>query len=416
MSKDVKLELEFYDQQEAFVFSNARHVCMGAGIAGGKTIGGVARSIRAAYGEIGDHQIQTPNLGFITAPTYVMLRDATLRTFMEMADPFIKNFYRSEMRAVMTNNSEIVFRSASEPDRLRGPSISWWFGDEAAMYTKRVWDVMVGRTRQYGKAGYKWLATSPRGRNWIWKEFVETPKKDYELINAPTWANPHLEDDYILDLLATYDEDTRRQEIEGEFIANRGVIYSEFRRELHVTRPPRHDEWDYVVAGVDFGYNNPSVIEVVGQNSDGYKRVLYEDYARRRTDDELARVAAQLRDEFQIDTFFCDPSDPPAIAKLVEAGCHAVTADNEVLAGISEVKRNLRRLHGKPVLTVSPECANTIAEMEQYEWLVDKGGGTRDKPRKSFDHAMDALRYALMGLAANGGSSGTMTVDTYRAV
>lgn len=408
--------IELYDQQYDFVYSNVPNVCMGAGIGSGKTIAGCYRALLAAYGEIGDQKIRTPNLGMITAPTYVMLRDATLRTFMELAEPFIKDFVKSEMKAVMHNGSEILFRSTSDPEKLRGPSISWWFGDEAALYSYKTWTVMLGRTRQFGKGGYKWLATSPRGRNWVWREFVQAGRSDYQLITAPTWANPHLEDEYVLSLLEGYDEDTRRQEVEGEFLANQGVIYTEFMREVHVTKTRPNHEFDYVVAGVDFGYNNPSVIEVVGQNSDGYKRVLYEDYARRRTDDELARAAAQLRDEFQIDTFFCDPSDPVAISKLVEAGCHAVQADNEVLAGISEVKRNLRRLHGKPALTFSPECANTIAEMEQYEWLVDKGGGTRDKPRKSFDHAMDALRYALMGLAANGGGSSTMNVDTYRAM
>lgn len=412
----VSLDLSFYEQQYDFVYADERHVAIGAGIGSGKTVAGCARSVFASYGKIGDRLIRTPNLGMITAPTYVMLRDATLRTFMEMAAPFIKTFVKSEMKAVMTNGSEILFRSTSDPEKLRGPSISWWYGDEASLYPKKVWTIMMGRTRQFGASGSKWLTYSPRGRNWVWQEFIQNQRPDYRHINAPTWANPFLHEDFVLDLLESYDEDTRRQEIEGEYLANQGVIYTEFSRDLHVTRTRPGAEFDYVVAGVDFGYNNASVIEVVGLNHDGYKRVLHEDYERRRTDDDLARTAAQLRDEFNIDTFFCDPSDPAAIRKLEELGCHAVGANNDVLAGINEVKRNLRRLHGKPALTISPECANTISEMEQYEWLADKGGGVRDKPRKSFDHAMDALRYALMGLAASGSASGTMVVDTRRTV
>lgn len=411
----VSIDLSFYEQQYDFVYANERHVSMGAGIGSGKTLAGNARAFLASQGQIGDQKIPVPNLGMITAPTYVMLRDATLRTFMEINAPFVKDFIKSEMKAVMFNGSEILFRSTSDPEKLRGPSLSWWYGDEASLYPYKVWTIMVGRTRQFGRAGYKWLTFSPRGRNWTWREFVQLARPDYRLINAPTWANPFLADDFILDLLESYDEDTRRQEIEGEFLANQGTIYTEFNRDLHTSKARPNATWDYVVAGVDFGFNNPSVIEVVGVNGDGYKRVLHEDYARQRTDDDLARTAAQLRDEFNIDTFFCDPSDPPAIRKLQEAGCHAVAANNEVLAGINEVKRNLRRFHGKPALTISPECAYTISEMEQYEWLMDKGGGKRDKPRKSFDHAMDALRYALMGLAAQGGGAGgTMAMETSR--
>ncbi len=46
---------------------------------------------------------------------------------------------------------------------------------------------------------------------------------------------------------------------------------------------------------------------------------------------------------------------------------------------------------GRPLLTVDPRCTNLIREFETYEWMPD-----RDKPRKAFDHALDALRYAIM--------------------
>ena len=47
----------------------------------------------------------------------------------------------------------------------------------------------------------------------------------------------------------------------------------------------------------------------------------------------------------------------------------------------------------KNVLTVSPSCTNLIKELQAYKW---KESETKDEPRKTFDHAVDALRYGCV--------------------
>lgn len=75
-----------HPKQAAFISSPSRHLAMVGGIGSGKSQGGAVRSLRAAYGWVGDQRIETPNLGVVTAPTYPMLRDATIRTFRDVAD------------------------------------------------------------------------------------------------------------------------------------------------------------------------------------------------------------------------------------------------------------------------------------------------------------------------------------------
>src|SRR5574343_237324 len=127
----VTISLSRYPMQGRFVGSRAREAAFVGGIGSGKTWAGCIRALSASQGIVGKRALmQTPNIGVITAPTYPMLRDATLRTFLDLSGPAVARFNRNEMTATMRNGSEVLFRTASEPDRLRGPSISWWFGDE----------------------------------------------------------------------------------------------------------------------------------------------------------------------------------------------------------------------------------------------------------------------------------------------
>lgn len=396
--------LNLHPKQEEYVNSQAHHAAFIGGIGSGKSWAGCVRALLASMGEIGGQAIPVPNLGVITAPTYPMLRDATLRTWIELADEYIPGFDRGmlnkgEMVARLPNGSEVLFRSTEHPDRLRGPSIAWWFGDEAALYPATVRRIMVGRLRQGGALGYDWVATTPRGRNWVWQTYARQRRQDYLLVTATSAENVFLDRDIIEMWEAEYSGDFARQELLGEFVAFEGLIYADFEPGRHVTRT-RPETFARVIAGVDWGFANPGVIIVVGVDYDGRAHVLAEAYERRRRVEEWAEVAAQMRDLWGISGFFCDPSEPDYIKIFRERGLKAEAADNAVLPGIQTVKNALAvRPDGRPGLTISPDCMNLLGEFEQYQWAENRHG-IKDEPVKASDHALDALRYAMMAAAA----------------
>lgn len=406
-------EIELYGPQFDFVTADEHYLAFVGGIGSGKSVSGCARGIAASQGVIGGTRIRTPNLGIITAPTYPMLRDATLRTFLEMAGGLVKEFNKSESRALMRNGSEILFRSTEHPERLRGPSISWWYGDEAALYLPKVWQIMIGRLRQYGLHGYAWITTTPKGRNWIWQKFVQAVRKGYRLLKVSTLANPYLDSAFVQGLIEEFVGDFAAQELYGEFVAFEGLIFSEFDRSKHITTA-RPSEFKTVVAGVDWGWKNPGVITVLGVDTDGRMWGLHEEYRRERRIEEWAAVAKELRDTYNIKQFFCDPSEPDYIKAFIEKGCKAEAANNEVNSGIQRVKNRLVvRADGKPRLIFSPGFVWTFSEFDQYQWKpTPKGEGFRDEPLKANDHALDALRYAVMGVDAP--KRREMTVETSR--
>lgn len=388
-----------HPKQMAFINNSAHHSAIVGGIGSGKSEGGAIRAVRAAYGVIGDARVPTPNIGMVTAPTWDMLRDASIRTFLKVAGDLVVDFKKADRIAVMKNGSEAIFRTADDPDHLRGPNITWWWGDESAYYHRDVRRVMVGRLRQHGH-GYDWNTTTPKGRNHIYQVFIieHADDPDYYIARVRTRDNGFLDEDYIKSLESEYEGEYAKQELEGEFVSFEGLIYPEFSRDRHVVSDPNDiPRWlPRIFAGVDWGYVHPGVINVYGMNTDGRVYQLHEEYATKRGIDDWCDIAVQLRDIHRIEQFVCDPSEPDYIRKFQERGLKAVQANNTVSTGIQAVKRRLaNRADGKPGLMYYPGAIHNFTEKEQYQWARNRDVAL-DVPLKTNDHTQDAERYAVM--------------------
>lgn len=383
--------IELYGTQHDFVACQDRFTGFIGGIGSGKSYAGAVKAMLYC---------QVPGtLGLVIAPSYPMLRDATLRTFKQVAEATIAETHASEMRLTLRNGAEVLFRSADQPDRLRGPNIHWMWIDEAALCPAQTWEIGIGRLRADGLAGPAWLTTTPKGRNWVYNQLT-----NLTVFRATTAENPFLDREFVRSLETIYSGPFARQELAGEFVSFEGLVYKEFDRVLHVRDVPVEPEWRYV-AGVDEGYTNPAVILVIGFDGDDRAHVAEEFYRRRALQGDVVAESKRLRDAYQIGMFFVDPSAAGLIAEMREAGLPVVSADHRVMDGIQRVKARLPVAgDGQPRLTVAPGCVNTLAEFESYVWREGRAG-MRDEPEKANDHAMDALRYVMI-------SAFTQTVHT----
>lgn len=163
--------------------------------------------------------------GIVTAPSYPMLRDATMRTWLDMARQhgLLQSFRSGDMTAKCRNGLEVMFRSTGDdeggPDRLRGPNVGWFYADELAMSPHEAWLILIGRLREAPGLGAG--TTSPRGFNWLWSLFHDGGQ-DYEIVTASTRTNQFLPTEYVGSLERSYDDHWRKQEIEGLFVAMTG--------------------------------------------------------------------------------------------------------------------------------------------------------------------------------------------------
>jgi hypothetical protein len=198
---DNKAQVDFWEsdaQVRAFI----------GGIGSGKTFAGALEVLRMPPG----------SRGMVVAPTYKMLRDATMATFLEVCPPdFIAEHNKSEHRMVLGNGVEILWRSADNPETLRGPNLGWAWGDEWAFVSEEAHKVLVGRLRR--DPARLWMTTTPDGMNWL-HNWCVTRDLGYQVFNGRTADNTHNAPGYYESLLAQYEDDPEfaAQELEGSWV------------------------------------------------------------------------------------------------------------------------------------------------------------------------------------------------------
>ncbi len=101
----------------------------------------------------------------MVAPTYTMLRDICWPVFLQQARRlrFLRDTIRSRLAAILGNGAAVLFRSADQPDRLRGLNVAGAWIDEASLVCREVYDVVLLTLREPPTRG--WPAHShPKAR------------------------------------------------------------------------------------------------------------------------------------------------------------------------------------------------------------------------------------------------------------
>jgi phage terminase large subunit-like protein len=172
----------------------------------------------------------------VAAPTYPMLFDSEFRTFTKLARELgvLGETRTSPPHVRLTTGADILFRSADDPERLRGPNLSGAVLMEGALMKRDAFDIVIACLREGGEQGWLTLATTPRGPNHWTHEVFATGKPDTELFRATTGANPFNPPNFEATLKRQYGETQfARQELGGEFVAMEGAAF-----------PPDWFDWD----------------------------------------------------------------------------------------------------------------------------------------------------------------------------
>lgn len=389
----VRYDGELYSQED-FLTTDTRYHNFTSGIGAGKTLSGILRV--AANVEAWN----PGETGMIVAPTVPALKNVILPelrkwNFLNDWEYYGPQSERPGLHA--PNGARILLESANNErkiGRLRGPSIAWFWIDEAAQVPARAWDILTGRLRE-GNYRNGFITTTPRGYNWVYDTFVD-PETQLDsvtnVLGVPSHANPHNPHEYQ-DIVEDYSGRFYEQEALGRFVQFEGLVYPWFSETDHVVSE-HPDTIRRVFYGVDWGHNAPSVILAIGETATNQLCVLEEFYESRCTVNDLVQVAEDMQDSYRPGQFYCDPAEPASIETFQRAGLDALPAENDVLPGIQHISSIQDRL------TVHESCQNLINEFGMYRY---KDGGDDEAPVKVNDHAMDAGRYALFTDEKQGG-------------
>lgn len=171
-------------------------------------------------------------VGLVGALTYTLLRDTTLKQYLEHLDNmgFVDGVHyeykKAEDKLVFKNGSEILFRHLQEPNKLKSLNLGFVELEEMSDTPESTFKMLLSRLRQNVKpeweaVGFKYRLfghTNPEAsKGWIYKYFVEQKPDNYRLIQAPTTQNKFLASDYVESLKEIYDPEYYRINVLGEF-------------------------------------------------------------------------------------------------------------------------------------------------------------------------------------------------------
>jgi len=235
------------------------------------------------------------------------------------------------------------------------------------------------------------------------------------------WSdNPWLNKEEIAQLEATMSEDDREARQYGKFVALSGLIYKEFREDIHIIDPINIPVRWYDKISIDPGYTNPTSCHFYACDGDGNIYVIAEHYESEKPVEyhskkihEIADRLAWPRDDGWLRAIIDSAANQRTLA--AERSVWELFRDNNIMCqnsikdvwtGIQNVKKFLKLQEhpekenwpkGKPKLFIFRTCVNMIKEIKSYRWAEPKDGvNAKEEPKKSNDHAMDELRYYIM--------------------
>lgn len=383
-----KIQIRLHPGQSKAWKSEARFVAMIAGTGGGKSWYGPVW----LYREIQKY----PKDGFlVVSPTYPMFQRIVLPRTKEFLGAVTGGEYRAGERIYyLPTGGKVFFGSADNPFSLEGVHVRAAWLDEAGQMKREAWDVALRRVGFY--KGRVLITTTPYNLGWLKTEVFDRWKagdRDYEVVQFPSILNPAYPKEEFERAKATMPDWKFKMFYLGQFARPTGLIYQDFDPAKHVVEPfeiPAN--WRRII-GVDFGYNNPTAAVWLAVNPDGVVYAYREYYQREKLPEESGREIKQLSGDDRIELVACDPSEPAAIEQYRRLGLPARAGYNAVKEGIEAVIALMKSNR----FFVFRGLVNLLDEIENYRW-AEKQEQLKDEPVKEYDHAVDALRYAIMAI------------------
>ena len=271
----------------------------------------------------------------------------------------------------------VEFISLDQPQKIRGRKRDLAFLNEANELFWEDWQQIVFRT-----TGRIILDYNPSDSfHWIYDKVV--PRDDCDFQQTTYKDNKFLDDSIKMEIerLKDTDEDYWRIYGLGERGSSRATIF-----QFGIVSEPYGE---LLSIGLDFGYtNDPTALVKV------YKRgneLIFDEllYHTNLTNQDISQKFEELELN-RLDVIYADSAEPKSIEELHRMRWNVkptVKGADSIMAGIDMLKRY--------ELKVTAKSLNLIKEFQNYKWIEDKNGNLLNKPVDNYNHAIDAIRYAV---------------------
>lgn len=321
---------------------------------------------------------------------------------------------------IYDNGAVLLVGGMDNPEKIMSLEIDFCYVQEATELTPEDWEKISTRLRN-GKISAQMLfadCNPQQPSHWLKKRCDEGKT---HMLHSRHEDNPRLYDEkqeitpYGQAYMARLDalSGVRKERLRyGRWAAADGIIYGDWKPEVHLVDGRALPASWRRIWSVDFGFTHPFVWQMWAIDPDG-RMWLEKEIYRTQTlvEDHAKEILRVTKNSPRPSAVVCDHDAEDRATLERYLGMGTIAATKTVSDGIQAMAQRLRLAgDGKPRMFVlrdslvsrDVELAETgrplgfAQEIEGYVWEPDtKGVLAKDKPRKEEDDAMDAARYAV---------------------
>ncbi len=379
--------MDLHPKQGKAFLSDQKITLVCSGIQGGKTTVGSLWLLR----QISKFKGKGNNF-IIGAPTYKILNQSTIPTFLKYASQF-GEYKKGDQEFHLINGGIGYVRTATDPESAEGiTDVRAIWLDEAGKCKYRFWVNLEGRAARTNAPIL--CTTTPYALNWPYKDLIKPMKQgertDIAYYQWPSVDNPSFPREHYERQRKILDAVTFAMKYGGEHHRRLGLVHP--LDEGQIIQPFQLPAGTVYYAGLDWGFTNPMALVIRAILPDCRDIQCSEFYESGIYPDDVMKIVKQKHQIYNFKAIVADPSDPGKISQLQRYGIPVLAGDNDVKAGIDDHNRILRS--GKSFIFSS--CHYTLDEYETYIWSEkdeDDDKDAKEIPIAKKNHAMDANRY-----------------------
>lgn len=313
------------------------------------------------------------------------LKSGVLNDMPFVCEQFGINFdsnYSASDRVLKIGKGKMNFLAFDKLGKAHGGRRDLLYMNEANHLNYNIVEQLMVRTRENIFIDY-----NPTNEFWVHTKLMRDEPAKTKLIKSTYKDNQYLEQT-IIDMIESKKGNNNFWRVYGlgELGIAEGLVFDNFEvEEFDKNRFSRYYN------GLDWGFSNDpfACVRVAVENDILY--VCDEIYQKKLLNKDSAPLVKNLIGNEYI---YCDSAEPKSIAEFRSLGVNAL----ECKKGAGSVESGIKYMQSFKKIVIHPTCPNTASEFRNYEWKTDKNGDYLAMPIDAFNHAIDAIRYALNDL------------------
>jgi phage terminase large subunit len=340
-----------------------------------------------------DRAIKTPDLEIsVVSESIPHLRRGALKDFLKIMMALGRytdsQFNKSTLKYTFGNGSYIEFFSVDQPDKLRGARRNVLYVNECNNVDFDSYYQLAIRT-----SGEIWLDYNPSSLFWVDRELLSQDDVDFITLT-------YLDNEALSDTIVKEIESAKEKALTSTYWANWWQVYGLGQtgslegvcipdwQEINLP-----DEARLLCYGMDWGYSNdPTSLIAMYKYNDAY---IFDEliYQKGLLNSDISNL---LKTNDVTDVIYADSAEPKSIAELNSYGHNVLPVSkgrDSIVYGLNLINQNK--------IYITSRSKNLINELQNYIWMVDKQGNKLNKPIDAYNHAIDAMRYAITSQLEN---------------